>query len=84
MNVLNKMTGKPTEGCDQLLDFNPQLGGFRNGFGAFRGIDATGFCWSSSESQNEGSYCRFDKIAFVLRYHAGKNYGFSVRCVKDH
>lgn len=131
LNVLNKMTGKASEGCDQygrlytwetaqkacpdhwhlpsdeewkalirafggqpevkqktkidiLLDFNPQLGGFRNGFGVFRGIDATGFYWSSSERDNEGSYLRFDKEAFVLWYHAGKNYGFSVRCVRDY
>jgi uncharacterized protein (TIGR02145 family) len=131
LNVLNKMTGKPSEGCDEYgrlytwetaqkvcpdgwhlpsdeewnaliqafggepvvkqktkvdkyLDFNAQLGGFRNGFGVFRGIDATGFYWSSSESEDGGSYRRFDKEAFVLWYHAGKDYGFSVRCVKDY
>jgi len=130
LNVLNKMTGKPSEGCDeygrlytweiaqkvcpdgwhlpsdeewnsliqsfggdpevkqktkisQSLDFNAQLGGFRNGFGVFRGIDATGFYWTSSENENGGSYRRFDKEAFVLWYHTDKNYGFSVRCVRD-
>ena len=129
-NVLNKMTGKPDQGCYEygrlynwetaqnscpeewhlpsdeewneliqtfgsegkfnqkakignFMDFNPQLGGFKNEFSVFRKIGSIGYYWSSSEIKNEGAYHRFDNQSFVLWYNAGKNYGFSIRCVQD-
>ncbi len=46
---------------------------------------STGFWWTSSaQTGNNGWYRHLDyKNANVFRYYGSKNYGFSVRCVKD-
>lgn len=50
------------------------------------GFVYTGFWWSSTEhtENNEAWYRHLDyKKANVFRFYGPKNYGFSVRCVKD-
>ncbi len=48
------------------------------------GQSATGFWWTSTSHGNEAWYRYLDyKNANVFRYYGLKNYGFSVRCVKD-
>jgi uncharacterized protein (TIGR02145 family) len=52
--------------------------------GKWGDITHTGFWWTSSLSENEAWYRGLDyNKANVFRYHGPKNYGFSVRCVKD-
>ena len=56
-----------------------------NGIWGNPGLFATGFWWTASE--NDGStawYRHLDyKKSGVFRFYGPKNYGFSVRCVKD-
>jgi uncharacterized protein (TIGR02145 family) len=50
------------------------------------GLTATGFWWSTSihTSDNQVWYRYLDhNNSNVFRYHASKNYGMSIRCVKD-
>ena len=50
------------------------------------GTSNTGFWWSSTihTSDNEAWYRYLDyKNSNVFRYHGSKNYGMSIRCVKD-
>ena len=49
------------------------------------GLFATGFWWSASEYNSDEAYYRHldKKNANVFRSYTYKNYGFSVRCVKD-
>ena len=45
---------------------------------------STNFWWTSSTNENQGWYRYMDyKNKNVFRYYGLKNYGFSVRCVKD-
>ena len=49
------------------------------------GLQATGFWWSATERLADTGWYRYldYKSANIFRSHANKNYGFSVRCVKD-
>lgn len=49
------------------------------------GTGYTGFWWSSSSNNNETAFYRYldYKKTGVFRFYGSKNYGFSVRCVKD-
>lgn len=50
------------------------------------GLQSTGFWWSSAEhpADKEAWYRYLDyKKTNVFRYHGSKNYGMSIRCVKD-
>ncbi len=48
------------------------------------GQSATGFWWTATSQGNEAWYRYLDyKNANVFRYYGLKNYGFSVRCIKD-
>ncbi len=57
---------------------------FNNTFGA-PGLQATGFWWSSTECSSKNVWYRYldYKNSNVFRSHSNKQYGFSVRCVKD-
>lgn len=47
-------------------------------------ITHTGFWWTSSLNENEAWYRSLDyNKSSVFRYYGSKNYGFSIRCVKD-
>lgn len=67
--------------------FTALAGGCRlfNGTWADPGLFASAFWWSLTEqNENEAWYRYLDKKnANVFRSHTYKNYGFSVRCVKD-
>ena len=57
-----------------------------NGLWGSPGLFATGFWWTSSETNDnkEVWYRYLDyKSKGVFRSHCSKNYGFSIRCVKD-
>ena len=55
-----------------------------NGTPGQPGLHQTGFWWTQSGSLNEACYRYLDyKNANVFRGMCSKNYGFSVRCVKD-
>ena len=58
---------------------------FNGGAGFPIGAGYTGFWWSSTEKGNGESYYRHldYKKSGVFRYYGPKNYGFSVRCVKN-
>jgi len=49
------------------------------------GFFSTGFWWSATTNANNDAYYRYldYKTSTVFRSHCLKNYGFSVRCVKD-
>ena len=66
--------------------FTALAGGCRlfNGIWGDPGLFATGFWWSSTNHFNDVWYRYLDyKNANVFRYYGSKNYGFSIRCVKD-
>ncbi len=66
--------------------FSALAGGCRmfDGTSGNPGQYATAFWWSSSAKENQVWYRYLDyKNANVFRYYGSKNYGFSVRCVKD-
>jgi len=48
------------------------------------GSDGTGFWWTSSVKEDQAWYRYLDiNKANIFRYYGPKNYGFSIRCVKD-
>ncbi len=52
--------------------------------GQWGDITHTGFWWTSSLNENEVWYRSLDyNKSNIFRYFGSKNYGFSVRCVKD-
>lgn len=66
--------------------FTALAGGCRmySGDWGYPGIRHTGYWWSSSSIDNQGWYRHLDyKNKNVFRYYANKNYGFSIRCVKN-
>ncbi|MEO8149686.1 MAG: fibrobacter succinogenes major paralogous domain-containing protein [Bacteroidia bacterium] len=67
--------------------FTALAGGCRlfNGVWADPGLFATGFWWAATEHNDNESYYRYldYKNADVFRSHVSKNYGMSIRCVKD-
>jgi uncharacterized protein (TIGR02145 family) len=60
-------------------------GGNRNCLGAFFGVSEYGFWWTSTESDNDGAWLRSLYYSYGDLNRSGdcKNYGFSVRCIKD-
>ena len=68
--------------------FSAQAGGCRMFFGKWSdpiGLSNMGFWWSSTQHEEANAWYRYldYKSTMVFRYHGPKNYGFSVRCVKD-
>jgi len=67
--------------------FTAMAGGCRlfNGTWADPGLFATGFWWTASKQNDQEAWYRYldKKNANVFRSFTYKNYGFSVRCVKD-
>lgn len=49
------------------------------------GIKYTGFWWTSTEHSTEEAFYRYldYKTSSIFRSHVSKNYGFSIRCVKE-
>ena len=60
-------------------------GGFRYNYGAFGYIGTNGYWWSSLEYDNSYAFSRYLNYynSNAYRFNNYKNFGFSVRCIKD-
>jgi len=75
----------PNSGATNELGFTALPGGNRNSNGAFSLIEERGFWWTTSEINplfSEYTQILFNSITLNID-GAHKNYGFSIRCVKD-
>ena len=65
--------------------FSGLPGGYRLGDGNFRLVGYYGYWWSASENDASGAWARVlnDLYSNLYRDYYAKNYGFSIRCVKD-
>lgn len=70
---------------DNLWNFSALPGGRMNSNGKFEGIDFDGYWWSSIEGTEKSAW--FRRISRdsqdIYEKYTEKDYGFSVRCVKD-
>jgi uncharacterized protein (TIGR02145 family) len=76
----------PNTGATNESGFTALPGGYRFGHGAFGYVGDGGFWWSSSEYSTINAWYRYMyyNSSSVFRYsYYYKNFGFSVRCVKD-
>ncbi|QQS52360.1 MAG: fibrobacter succinogenes major paralogous domain-containing protein [Bacteroidota bacterium] len=76
----------PNPGATNETGFTALPGGYRNETnGAFEGIGLNGIWWSKTEIDTDYAWYRFIHYnnSDFLRYHYVKEYGLSVRCVKD-
>ncbi len=75
----------PNTGATNSSGFNAFPGGYRYFDGPYNDIGSNGFWWSSTETSS--LYAWFRKLGYnnsnVLRDVNVKQYGFSVRCVRD-
>jgi uncharacterized protein (TIGR02145 family) len=65
--------------------FSALPGGYRNFNGTFYSIGDLGYWWSSTGSSIDFALCRNQSYnnSYVSRSNGYKDYGYSVRCVKD-
>jgi uncharacterized protein (TIGR02145 family) len=74
----------PNMGATNETGFTALPGGARHGDGTFYGIGSRGFWWISGSSSELGSYqYMYYAHSGLERYSMYKNYGCSVRCLKD-
>ncbi|MDD5695243.1 MAG: FISUMP domain-containing protein, partial [Bacteroidales bacterium] len=68
-----------------LFGFSGLPGGFRLDNGNFGNVTIFDYRWTSTEDDNYVAWCRilgyYDPESF--RGNLGKNYGFSIRCLRD-
>lgn len=78
-NILENNTGFGTSG------FSAIPGGNRNFLGSFSSKGHNGYFWSSTEFNSSNAWMRTLGYTFttILRYYGSKQYGHSIRCVKD-
>jgi len=71
-------------GATNEVGFTALAGGFRY-YVAFANIAYTGYWWSATEDDTNNAWCRnlYDSYSFVLRDSGIKEFGLSVRCIKD-
>ena len=72
--------GSPNTGADNSSGFTALPGGARNITGTFYSMGSYGLWWTSTDSWDR-YLCNFNTT--VYRVPANKQYGFSVRCIKD-
>jgi uncharacterized protein (TIGR02145 family) len=67
------------------LGFTAFPGGLRGNSEGFFNVGIGGYWWSSTQSSSEEAWYRvlYWSIPNVSRYYLNKDYGFSVRCIKD-
>ncbi len=65
--------------------FSGLPGGYRSFSGDFSNVGNTGYWWSASEYKRSDAWDRnLNRTnSYLFRNSSGKDYGFSVRCVKD-
>ena len=76
----------PNTGATNESGFSALPGGYRNSDdGTFYGIGNSGYWWSATEySSNSAWYRDLDfQSSGIVRHGYGKQFGFSVRCVRD-
>jgi len=75
----------PNTSADNSSGFTALPGGSRNYGGTFYSIGFGGSWWSATEYDTANAWDRFLYYygSYANRNYFGKNYGFSVRCVRD-
>ena len=76
----------PNTGATNESGFTALPGGCRgSSLGNFSNIGDSAFFWSSTESNSNGAWDRllYYHYSGVNRYNNSKNYGFSIRCLRD-
>jgi uncharacterized protein (TIGR02145 family) len=75
----------PNTGASNETGFTALPGGFRSNNGTFSYIRGGGLWWSSSEYSALNAWYSYVGVdnSNLNRFTFGKDYGFSVRCVKD-
>ncbi len=75
----------PEYGGDNIYGFTALPGGWRETGGTFGFIGIDGMFWTSSERDDNDAWDRVIYSCYedVPQDYAPKNYGFSVRCIKD-
>jgi uncharacterized protein (TIGR02145 family) len=75
----------PNTGGNNNSGFGGLPGGNRYGDGTFGAVGDFGFWWSSTETNAPSAWCRFLDYGNgrVNRANTNKQYGFSVRCLRD-
>ncbi|HOG20838.1 MAG TPA: FISUMP domain-containing protein, partial [Salinivirgaceae bacterium] len=75
----------PNEGATNETGFTALPGGFRGSYGSFSNFGFYGFWWSATESGVSSAWNRSMNYEYsgVYRDYNGKEYGFSVRCLKN-
>jgi uncharacterized protein (TIGR02145 family) len=65
--------------------FEALLAGYRNTNGSFNNLSSHAYFWSSSQNSSTRAWRRYlnSSNTTVYRYFSNKEYGFSVRCLKD-
>ncbi len=76
----------PNTGATNTSGFTALPGGYRNAVGYFGNLGSNGFWWSATANGSPNAWSRYlsyssDKV-FRGNY-LGKDYGFSVRCLRD-
>jgi uncharacterized protein (TIGR02145 family) len=75
----------PNKGANNSSGFTALGGGYHNGTWIFYNLTGSGYFWSSSENGPVGAwhiFLRFDS-EYVYRTGNSKNFGMSVRCIKN-
>ncbi|MDD4033417.1 MAG: fibrobacter succinogenes major paralogous domain-containing protein [Bacteroidales bacterium] len=75
----------PNKGATNESGFAALPGGCRRANGTFNYIGFYGELWNSTENNSDEAWYRYLPYDYsnVLRSYANKDYGFSVRCVRD-
>jgi uncharacterized protein (TIGR02145 family) len=77
----------PNAGATDSVDFSALGSGLRMPNGSFAALLFSGLFWSSSESELDNSKAIFRELdndtSAINRFAEYKQYGFSIRCVKD-
>ena len=65
--------------------FTALPGGYRYNYGAFYYVGLIGYWWSSTENDTSSAWSLYllFNVSYVSRNYDFKDYGFSVRCVRD-
>ena len=81
-----KHWSSPNTGATNESGFNALPGGFRDTYNEFKYLTYYNYMWSSTQFDPKNSYymrMRSDSSS-VFNFYVNNNFGFSVRCVRDH